>query len=45
MRQRIDLAGTYRIALAGLPASLDGQPPQPLPQVCAVMLKELLGEE
>jgi len=45
MRQRIDLAGIYRIALAGLPDSLDGEPPQPVPQACEVTLDELLGKE
>ena len=43
MRQRIDLADIYRIALAGLPETLDGQPPLPVPDACPVTLDELLG--
>ena len=45
MRQRLDLAGLYRQALRGLPATLDGQPPQPVPAVCPVTLDELLAED
>jgi hypothetical protein len=44
MRQRIDLAGLYTDALAGLPETLDYQPPLPVPAVCPVTLDELLAE-
>ena len=43
MRQKIDLAGLYADALAGLPETLDGQPPLPVPPACPVTLDELLG--
>ena len=45
MRQRIDLAGIYADALAGLPETMDGQPPLPVPTECPVTLDALLGEE
>jgi hypothetical protein len=45
MRQRIDLAGLYADALAGLPDAMDGQPPLPVPDVCPLTLDELLNEE
>ena len=45
MRQRIDLAGLYADALAGLPETIDGQPPLPVPAECPVTLDALLGEE
>jgi hypothetical protein len=44
MRQRIDLAGLYADALAGLPDMMDGQPPLSVPDVCQVTLDELLGD-
>jgi hypothetical protein len=44
MRQRIDLARIYRRALAGLPDTIDGQPPLPLPATCPVTLDELLAD-
>ena len=43
MRQKIDLPGIYADALKALPASMDGQPPQPVAQVCPMTLDELLG--
>ena len=43
MRQKIDLAGLYADALAGLPETLDGQPPLPVPPACPVTLDDLLG--
>ncbi len=43
MRQHIDMAVLYRRALSGLPETIDGQPPLPLPDVCPVTLDELLG--
>ena len=45
MRQRLDLARLYRQALRGLPVTLDGQPPQPVPEVCPATLDELMTEE
>lgn len=41
MRQRLDIAGLYADALAGVPESLDGRPPLPLPATCPVGLDEL----
>lgn len=44
MRQRIDLAALYRQALRGLPATLDAQPPLPVPETCSATLDELLAD-
>jgi hypothetical protein len=44
MRQRLDLARLYRQALRAVPATMDGQPPQPLPESCPATLDELLGD-
>jgi hypothetical protein len=43
MRQKIDLAQLYDDALAGLPGSMDGRPPRPVPRSCPVTLDELLA--
>lgn len=43
MRRRIDLPGLYADALAGLPETMDDQPPGPVPQDCPASLDELLG--
>jgi len=43
MRQKIDLAGLYTDALAGLPDKMDDQAPLPVPQVCPMTLEELLA--
>jgi uncharacterized protein DUF29 len=43
MRQNIDLADLYADALKAVPAKMDGQPPQALPQTCPMTLDELLG--
>jgi hypothetical protein len=45
MRQKLDLAGLYSDALAGLPDTMDGQPALPVPAVCPVTLDELLSED
>ena len=45
MRAKIDLAAIYRRALRAMPATIDGQPPLPVPEKCPVMLDELLSEE
>lgn len=44
MRQRLDLARIYRQALRALPQTMDGLPPQPLPDACPASLDELLGD-
>lgn len=44
MRQRIDLAGLYKDALAGLPEMLDGQVAGAVPAVCPASLDELFRE-
>ena len=44
MRQRVDVADLYRQALRRMPATIDGQPPLPVPDACAVTLDELLGK-
>ena len=44
MRQRIDLPGIYESALAGLPDTMDGTPPLPVPQACPVTVDELLSD-
>jgi hypothetical protein len=45
MRQRIDLERLYRRALRIMPETIDGQAPLPVPDVCPVLLDELLGED
>jgi hypothetical protein len=45
MRQRIDLAKLYANALVGLPDTIDGHPPLPVPPQCPVTLDELLSED
>jgi hypothetical protein len=45
MRQRIDLPRIFHRALRGLPDTIDGQPPLPVPAVCPVTLDELLSED
>ena len=44
MRQRIDLAGLYADALAGLPETMDNQAPLPASEPCPFTLDELLAE-
>ena len=44
MRRRLDLARIYRQALRAVPDTMDGQPPQPLPETCPATLDELLGD-
>ena len=44
MRQRVDVAGIYADALRGLPDTIDGVPPLPVPDVCPVTLDEMLAE-
>ncbi|MBV8524251.1 MAG: DUF29 domain-containing protein, partial [Acetobacteraceae bacterium] len=41
MRAKIDLAAIYRRALRAMPATIDGQPPLPVPEQCPVTLNEL----
>jgi len=45
MRQRIDLAGLYGDALAGLPETMEGQDPLAVPPICPATLGELFGEQ
>ena len=45
MRQRIDVADLYRVALAGVPETMDGLAPLPVPRACPVTLDELLGDD
>jgi hypothetical protein len=45
MRQRSDMVRLYRRALRGLPDTIDGQPPLPVPDVCQWTLDELLAED
>jgi len=44
MRSKINVAELYSDALAGMPGSIDGQQPLPVPQTCPVTLDELLSE-
>jgi len=44
MRQRIDLARIYRQAQRALPETMDGNPPQALPDDCPSTLDELLSD-
>lgn len=45
MRQRLDTARIYTLAMRQLPEMIDGQPPSPLPDACPVTLDELLSEQ
>ena len=44
MRSKIDVADLYSDALAGLPDTMDGQQPLPVPATCPVTLDELLSD-
>lgn len=44
MRAKIDVPGLYSAALAGLPDTMDCQPPLPVPATCPVTLDELLSD-
>jgi Domain of unknown function DUF29 len=44
MRRKLDTACIHRQALRALPETMDGQPPQPLPEVCPATLEELLSD-
>lgn len=43
MRQHIDIDQLYRRALRALPDTIDGRPPQALPEACPYTLAELLA--
>jgi Domain of unknown function DUF29 len=45
MRQRLGLSRIYAKALRGMPETIDGQPPLPVPAECPVTLDALLSEE
>jgi hypothetical protein len=42
MRQHIDMAKLYALVVRRLPATIDGQPPLPVPTTCPVTLDEVL---
>jgi hypothetical protein len=44
MRSRIDVADLYRVALAGVPETIDEVAPLPVPEVCPLTLDELLAD-
>jgi hypothetical protein len=44
MRASIDVADLYRVALAGVPDTIDEVAPLPVPEVCPVTLDELLAD-
>jgi hypothetical protein len=45
MRERINLAKFCRKALRGLPMSIDGHSPLPVPKACQYTLDDLLIED
>lgn len=45
MRQSIDLARLFRRAVRGLPETIDGQPPLPVPDACPWTLDALLADD
>ena len=45
MRSKIDLPGLYADALAGLPRTMYGQEPRPVPPTCPLSIDDLLREE
>jgi hypothetical protein len=44
MAAKIDMAKLYQRALRGMPDTLDGQPPLPVPETCPTTLDELLND-
>jgi hypothetical protein len=42
MRQKLDVATLYADAVAGVPETIDGQPPLPFPTECGLTLDDLL---
>ena len=44
MRQKIDVAEIYAKALRALPATMEGQPPVPVPEACPMTLHELISD-
>lgn len=45
MTQRIDVAKLYRQAKRGMPDTIDGLRPLPVPETCPVTLAELLNDD
>jgi hypothetical protein len=45
MAQRIDLGKLYRQARRGMPETIDGTAPLPVPVICPLTLEELLSEQ
>lgn len=43
MRQHLDMARLYALTIRRLPATIDGQPPMPIPESCPVTLNALLA--
>jgi hypothetical protein len=43
-RDELRVDRLYRRALRGMPGTIDGQPPLPVPEACPVTLDELLTE-
>jgi hypothetical protein len=43
-RDELRVDRLYRRALRGMPETIDGQPPLPVPETCPVTLDELLTE-
>jgi hypothetical protein len=43
MRQKLDLDAIYQDALAGMPSSIGGQPPLPVPAACPATPDTLLA--
>jgi hypothetical protein len=45
MRQRINVTELYRVALAGVPETMDGLAPLPVPAECPVTLDDLVSDD
>ena len=45
MRQKISMEQLYHRALRGLPDTMDGEPPLPLPDACPATLDDLLADD
>jgi hypothetical protein len=45
MRQHLDVAKLYARARYIMPETIDGQPPLPVPEACAMTLDELLDDQ
>jgi len=45
MADRIDMAALYKRALRGMPTTIDGQPPLPVPAESPMTLEQLLADD